>query len=259
MCRLLAVKCAAPAALEYYMLRAPVPFLSYGDRRNPDGWGVAWYEDGQPQLFKDPQPAPASRVLPILAAEAVSPMLVAHLRKASQGVLRRRNCHPFVYGKWTFAHNGTVRDAREWRRRLRGRFRAAINGETDSEIYFLILLQAIELRGGDVIAGIRDVTAELRNFTGANFLLTDGDRLYAYRNCSHKVRHFSLSYRCVRRPARTPAGARLAATDLRRIPHVAVCSNKLTTGGWHPIPLRHLLVVEADLSVRLVKVLTFPL
>lgn len=254
MCRLLAVKCAEPAALDYYMLRAPVPFRSYGDRRNPDGWGLAWYEDGQPQLFKDPQPAPASRILPVLSAEAVSTMLMGHLRKASQGVLRRRNCHPFVFGKWTFAHNGTVRDAREWRGKLRGRFRAAAGGETDSEIYFHTLLQSIEHRGGDVVAGIRAVAAGLRDFTGANFLLTDGVRLFAYRNCSRKPRHFSLSYRCVRRPVRAGAGAHLAATDLRRTPHVVVCSNKLTPGGWHAIPLRHLLAVESDLSVRLVKV-----
>ncbi len=253
MCRLLAVQSAAPAALDYYMLRAPIPFRSFGDQRNPDGWGLAWYEEGQPQLFKDPRPAPASRLLPLLASEAVSRMLIAHLRKASQGVLRRRNCHPFIHGAWTFAHNGTIRNAAELRLQLRGRYRAAAAGETDSEIYFHAILQAIARRGGDVVAGVRDVVAGLTDFTASNFLLTDGRRLFAYRNCSSRPRYFSLFYRQVRRPARRPPGARLAAHDLRRTPHVAVCSNKLTPGAWREIPLRHLLVVEPDLAVRLIK------
>jgi glutamine amidotransferase len=238
------------------MLRAPVPFISYGDHRNPHGWGLGWYEDGRPQFFKDPRPAPTSRTLPALAAESVSTMLVAHLRKASPGLsVCRRNCHPFVYDKWAFAHNGTIRDAKAWRTRLQPRFSAAINSETDSEIYFLSLLQAIDKRAGDIVAGVRDVTTKLRDFNSANFLLTDGVRLFAYRNSTQKPHHFSLSYRCVKRPALTNAKAqRPTATDIQRTPHVVVCSNRLTKSGWRPIPLRHLLIVEADCSTKLVKI-----
>lgn len=256
MCRLLAVKSAEPTTLEYYMLHAPVPFVSYGNKRNPHGWGIAWYEEGRPQLFKDPHQASTSRTLPALSAEAVSTMLVSHLRKASPGLpIYRRNCHPFVYDNWAFAHNGTIHEIKAWRDRLQPKFSSAITGTTDSEVYFLSLLQAIEKRSGDVVAGIRDVTTKLRKFNSANFLLTDGARLFAYRNSTQKPHHFSLSYRCVKRPApaQTKKTRQPAATDTPQIPHVVVCSNRLTKSGWRPIPLRHLLVVEADCSTCIVK------
>lgn len=248
MCRLLAVSAESDVSSDYYITRAPVPFRSFGDKRNADGWGVGWFESGQPVLFKDISAGDRSKLLPLIAENAVSRIVLTHLRKASQGELRRCNCHPFVHEGWIFAHNGTIHNAFKLKSTLRGRYRTLTSG-TDSEIYFHLLLQAIDRCKGDAVAGIRDVTSKLNDFTSLNFILSDGCRLFAYRNSSERVRHFSLFYRQVRRPLLK----RGRKDDPRRFPHVVVCSNKLTPGRWRAIPLGHLLTVEPELTTQMIK------
>ncbi len=252
MCRLLGAKSAEPTTLEFYALHAADPFKGYGDERNPHGWGLVWYEEGRPWLYKDPGEADKSKLLPILVSETPSATLMAHVRKISKGVLKRANSHPFIYENWSFAHNGKIYDAPEWRKELRPKYRKIIAGETDSEIFFYKLLQAIEDRKGGVVEGIRDVVSRIKNFAAANFLLSDGESLYAYRDCTRKVRHFSLFYREVKKACASAECAGLER-DMRQVPHVVVSSTKLTPGAWRSIPLKHLLVVRPELSVEVLE------
>ena len=76
--------------------------------------------------------------------------MVAHIRRATQGVLSPLNSHPFQYGRWIFAHNGNVKKFADHRSELIGRlhphFRRFVLGDTDSEVFFYLLLTHMERR-----------------------------------------------------------------------------------------------------------------
>ena len=113
--------------------------------------------------------------------------MLAHVRKATQGPVRIENCHPFVrqwQGRhWSFCHNG---DLKHFAPRLDGSLLPI--GDTDSERAFCFLLQELRRRFGH--RGVQDwrqvasLLAELAEGVARhgpfNFLLADGERLYAH-------------------------------------------------------------------------------
>jgi predicted glutamine amidotransferase len=112
---------------------------------HPDGWGIAAYVKGPlPEVAHGLGPAHLDpefeRVSGLLQARAV----MAHVRLASVGEVDLKNAHPFVYGRWTFCHNGTVNDFEHARSALEQeiipRFRKRLRGTTDSERCFGIFL-----------------------------------------------------------------------------------------------------------------------
>jgi glutamine amidotransferase len=73
----------------------------------------------------------------------------------------RTNCHPFVYQKWSFAHNGQIGGFQAMQRPLEALLSDdlyhARQGSTDSELLFLLLLQfglseSVDLACGKVIS-----------------------------------------------------------------------------------------------------------
>jgi glutamine amidotransferase len=137
-----------------------------------------------------------------LAGSLVASTVLAHVRQASVGALTEHNTHPFVYGPWMFAHNGTLqgfaRDPERLRRLIPTYLRQCIEGETDSEHAFYFLLSRLGQVVGavsrqaeaDVVAGIvGDSIRTLADlFPGEeaepsqmNFVLTDGRVLVASR------------------------------------------------------------------------------
>jgi glutamine amidotransferase len=122
-------------------------------------------------------------------------MLVAHVRKRTVGPTSLENTHPFQRGCWVFAHNGTIHDLDFLERRSSGARRREIEGDTDSERFLAYLLTAVDAAGGAqgvhrappgaVDAALGAAVTELvarPDFGAANFLLGDGDVLYACRN-----------------------------------------------------------------------------
>jgi len=82
---------------------------------NPDGWGLAWWENGTFHLSKEPIPAHQSALFAQLCGTARSNLIIAHVRKAKFPPTKSMsNTHPFQQkccGKeWVFAHNGMVPD-----------------------------------------------------------------------------------------------------------------------------------------------------
>jgi predicted glutamine amidotransferase len=75
--------------------------------------------------------------------------VIAHVRRASKGIPKLVNSHPFVFGQWVFAHNGTltaldaIRDG--MLREIPARLKSQIEGETDSELMFYWLLRRLEV------------------------------------------------------------------------------------------------------------------
>src|SRR5208337_2115149 len=116
---------------------------------NPDGWGIALYPDEKGvQLIKEHIPAASSKLSEFLSTyeRLCSKIFVAHVRRASRGVVTYSNTHPFcreLRGReYAFCHNGTIRNIRRF---PFGRHRPV--GKTDSEHLFCHILSFIEERG----------------------------------------------------------------------------------------------------------------
>lgn len=159
---------------------------------NPDGWGLAWWENGVFRLAKEPLPAHQSAPFARLCETTRSNLIVAHVRKARfPPVNTMDNTHPFqrvCCGKeWVFAHNGLVPDIVEMERANHDAV-CQPAGETDSEYAFCHLLSHISqnLRASPAananvsfptVAMISELIASHGKF---NFLMSDGEYLIAY-------------------------------------------------------------------------------
>jgi predicted glutamine amidotransferase len=160
---------------------------------NPHGWGIALYPDGRAvQLIKEAIPAASSKLSEFLSTyeHFCSKIFIAHVRKASRGVVTYSNTHPFcreVMGKdYAFAHNGTIRSIRKF---SLGRHKPV--GNTDSEHLFCHILNFIGQRG--ICAWTEEDLLEFWKFliginrwstkdkpNKLNLLLTDGETLISY-------------------------------------------------------------------------------
>jgi predicted glutamine amidotransferase len=177
--------------------------LRFQSHRHPHGWGIAWYQGRRLVVRRGLLPAHADQAFVEAAQAARSRIVVAHVRDASVGPVAEENTHPFVHGRWVFAHNGTVARFRR-SARLRAAVEAEIDrplrdtlrGDTDSERCFLLFLTRLRARCRPERAELADVRAALAATTttlarladpGAerpsslNFLVSDGRILAACR------------------------------------------------------------------------------
>jgi predicted glutamine amidotransferase len=187
--------------------------LRFQSHVHPHGWGIGWYEGRQVRVVRGLLPAHADEAFVRAAEAARSRVVVAHIRDASVGGVSEPNTHPFVDGRWIFAHNGTVaRFARSERVRsaieaeLDRDRRGKLQGDTDSERCFQLLLGRLAARVRLDRATLAQVEAAMAESTrviqrladvpsarpsSLNFLLTDG-RLLAARRLGRDL-HVSAS------------------------------------------------------------------
>lgn len=188
MCELFAFSGAQPAQLEFELRE----FARHSDdKRHAQGWGVAHYVDGDVRLLKEPVAASGSACADFLDHHPLlSPLVLSHIRRATQGATAMRNCQPFVRelggAMHVFAHNGDL-DRGALARRFSGDgFRPV--GETDSELAFCVLLDGLRPLWRDaapppLAARARVVAAfaeAMRALGPANFVYADGDALFAH-------------------------------------------------------------------------------
>ena len=178
MCRLFGMLAPEPTTARFWLIGAPGSMVeqSYG---NPHGTGLAYYEDGRPIMEKHPIAAHQDWQFAAEARHVHSHLFVAHVRYATHGKPRLENTHPFTHSSLIFAHNGTIEGLKELCASL-GPFR----GDTDSERYFALLRHHIR-EAPDALTGIRQAVGWIKEncayYTSLNFLLADGDSLYALR------------------------------------------------------------------------------
>lgn len=169
--------------------------------RNPHGWGVAYYRGSEAVLRKKPEAAKTSDDFHMAIGEAESNLIISHIRNASRGELHERNCHPFMQvfqdRHWVFAHNGHVDGIGKHHR---------AKGETDSETVFNILLDGIEEyhsinEVGGNYSGLKYSVKNLFNEyefgrdIKLNFLLTDGNMMYAFNHHPEKPFYYARRQR----------------------------------------------------------------
>ncbi|HDR53127.1 MAG TPA: class II glutamine amidotransferase [archaeon] len=150
-----------------------------------DGWGIGWFGRDGPIIQKSPRQALYDSSYLRVARQAVSPVVVAHLRKMTKGNIREVNAHPFHFRDYIFAHNGSISRALKYQ--LRGGY-DRLEGDTDSEALMHFIIQHIDDHKRPLF-GIRTAfrkldrqvaSGELRAST-LNFLLTDGAKLFAFK------------------------------------------------------------------------------
>ncbi len=188
MCQLLGMNANTPTDVMF-------SFTGFATRaeEHKDGFGIAFFEGAGVRLMVDVQSARHSPVAQMVRDYPIkSDNIIAHIRKATQGVVTLANTHPFVrelWGRyWVFAHNG---DLKGFAPRLHGAFRPV--GQTDSELAFCWLMQELAKAHASV-PSIQELTRTLRELAPLpaahgtfNFMLSNGQALWAH--CSTNLHH----------------------------------------------------------------------
>ena len=184
MCQLLGMNCNTPT---------DIVFSFEGFRRrggltdhHADGFGIGFFEGKGVRLFHDDKPSADSPVADLVKAYQIkSENVIAHIRKATQGQTSLANTHPFMremWGEyWLFAHNGHLKSFFP----AQGGFYRAV-GNTDSERAFCYILEQLRNRFPErpdeaaLFAALAELTAEIRQYGLFNFMLSNGDYLFAH-------------------------------------------------------------------------------
>lgn len=190
MCQLLGMNCNVPTDIcfSFTGFRARGGLTDH----HRDGWGIAFFEGRGVRVFLDPQASADSPVADLLRNYPIRSLnVIAHIRKATQGLKQLDNTHPFqreLWGRyWIFAHNGNLLD---YDPVLEGRFLPV--GSTDSERAFCHILQSLDKcfpegppSPEQLQRCLRSLTIEIAQYGEFNFLLSNGERLFAH--CSSRL------------------------------------------------------------------------
>ncbi len=192
MCQLLGMNCNVPTDICFSF----EGFQARGGETDvhADGWGIAFFEGRGCRLFVGAESARGSAVADLVRRYPIkSTNVVAHIRKATQGAVALENTHPFqreLWGRyWVFAHNGNLEGLA---RPEHGPYRPV--GATDSEAAFCAILGTLRARFPDakpplpaLRAALAEVTFELARRGPFNYLLSDGEHLFAH--CATKLHY----------------------------------------------------------------------
>ena len=184
MCQLLGMNCNTPTDVRFSFSG----FAQRGGRTgdHSDGWGIAFFEGKGVRHFVDHERAVDSPVAELIRRYPIkSSNVIAHIRKATQGVVSLQNCHPFVrelWGRyWVFARNGDLKD---FQPHLHRSFQPV--GDTDSERAFCWIMQEISKSHAqlpsvaELTLTLRELTARIARHGTFNFLLSNGLALWAH-------------------------------------------------------------------------------
>lgn len=274
MCRLYGFRANEETKLECSLVYARNALLAQSRQdeqglTHPDGWGIAYYEDEEQKLEKRVTAAFEGPQFSLAAERVYSCTVLAHVRQATVGIATEVNVHPFVFGRWTFAHNGTVTGFDEVGPWLQEQTDPALlrrrSGSTDSELVFYWLLSRMGGPGADSGRALEETTELMRLLKEAvlelaercaasrseeepklNFLLTDGHRMVASR--------LGRSLYWVERKG-------LHDCEFCGIPHiqhdrkkvyraVVIASEPITDEVWSDVPDGSVISVDEELNTR---------
>src|ERR1700722_2850266 len=208
MCRLFGLTAGTTAVrTTFWLLDAP-DSLEVQSHRNADGAGIGFFDAARaPVLDKQPEPAFADQEFIREARQASSATFVAHVRWASTGGRTVQNTHPFAMHGRIMAHNGGFGELALLEKQV-GPYLALVQGDTDSERYFALIIKETEAHGGDVGGGVTaaggGVAAHLP-LSSLNTIVAAPGELWAFRYPAQHALHI------LERPAgtfRVEAGAR---------------------------------------------------
>jgi glutamine amidotransferase len=190
MCELLALSANTPTDINFSFRGLTRRGGETGEHR--DGWGLASFDPNGNgvHIYKEQKAAAFSPVAAELAdLDLKSLYSLAHIRKATQGVVVLENCHPFhrtwCGEDWVFAHNGDLKCEIPL-----GEYYQPV-GNTDSEAAFCWILNVLSAGapehadGHDLFPILNDCANWLANNGIFNCLISNGRWLYVY--CGTKL------------------------------------------------------------------------
>lgn len=186
MCQLLGLNANTPTDVVF-------SFTGFSTRaeEHKDGFGIAFFEGRGARVLVDAASARHSPVAEMVRRYPIkSRVVIAHIRKATQGRVALENTHPFqreLWGRhWVFAHNG---DLKGYAPRLHASFRPV--GDTDSERAFCWLMQELA-KSHASLPSVEELSATLRELAPGiaahgsfNFMLSNGEALWTH--CSTQL------------------------------------------------------------------------
>ena len=219
---------------------------------NADGFGVGWYHSQKhtdPFTYRNTLPIWNDLNLPQISRYVESKCVLAYVRSATPGqALDFANCQPFNYQRQLFIHNGYIENFRKTLHRkirsiLTPDFYEQINGSTDSEHIFALLLsqcQTKEHRSPEyalrnTLVSLLEMAKRHQVKASANIVFSDGNRLIASR--------FSTN---------VPAPSLYWLKDHQKFPKsVIIASEPLFTGNWTACPENSIISVGEDCDLQI--------
>jgi len=221
-----------PIPIRRYLVEAPQELLhmSLHGKKAPhrDGFGCAYLDRSGRMAVHRWGKEDLDRVPDGLLGDLDpgTTLLIAHVRKASPEYgarLTDEEAHPFAVAGLVLAHNGTIRDAE------------ALDPAPgiDSQRLARWLSRAWQPRTPEALAwALKELLAQVRDYTAVNLLLTEGASLYAFCCYTQDSDYYTLWYRV--------AGEA-----------VTVASEPLDDGpGWQSLTNGELLRIEPELTLE---------
>jgi predicted glutamine amidotransferase len=266
MCRLFGFRSNVPAAVHRSLVTERNSLL-HQSREHKDGWGIAAYHEGElPLVAHGVGPAHSDPDFERVSSQVSARTVVAHIRLASVGSVERRNTHPFLHGRWSFVHNGTLREFNQHRNEveslIRPDLRALIQGATDSERCFYLFLTRLARRQGleqsacvetvaQALAETMELVARMTDRPGQersamNFLVTDGRVMVASRR--HRTLFLSDACPETGRRAHRDSQPLEAGTQLEQL---VVASERIAgEDHWHVVQEEDVVGVDCGMVLR---------
>ena len=144
-----------------------------------DGWGLSTMNQSGSHIFvdKEVEAAAESTTFDATVAKNIADGALLHLRWATKGIsISENNTHPFVYGDYSFIHNGSIFPPDAIAPFIDPKFNSLIVGESDSERYFYLVMTEIEKLG--LVAGVKSALAIIKEHgdtTSLNCMLMNRD------------------------------------------------------------------------------------
>jgi predicted glutamine amidotransferase len=254
MCELFGISSRNPTTVRFSLSE----FARRGGDTGPhiDGWGIAFFSDGDAAVIREPEPSAHSALLQFIHDQHVpSALVLSHIRKATQGEVSLRNTQPFMRelgGRpHAFAHNGDLGDLRQRVELGQSHFRTI--GNTDSEhafCYLLAQLQSLWLAGKapsleERLRVFTRFSLRMSAFGAANFLYSDGDYLFVH---AHHRRQdngdlcppglYLLQRRCHEHDLLN--GVNIESDEQMAL----LASRPLSEENWQPLPSHSVLVIQ---------------
>lgn len=200
MCRLYGFCATEPTKVECTLVHAQNALLAQSEsdasgKSHSEGWGVATFLDGKPEIEKQAWAAYHGEHFRRTAANVYAKTVIAHVRRATVGQPSLLNTHPFVVGNWAFAHNGTVPKFKQILPQILEHIlphhHKDIKGQTDSEHVFAYIRSLMDQSEGEPISNVlRKAALNIESLVhehapnaklGLNIMLTNGKGIWGTR------------------------------------------------------------------------------
>ncbi len=158
-----------------------------------DGWGLAFYQEGQLVVHKSGVNLleETDKLIEILSTAQSSPLMILHLRKSAWAdTSTTRHAHPFYRGNTVFFHNGVVY---EYQSLLPGITLPGLAADArDTEVLFYHVMSGKAQNLGQNFLDSAALIQQNYKFSALNCLFSDGVKLFAYRDYAKEPDYYSL-------------------------------------------------------------------